>query len=224
VRDENSNGNKIKLSSFEKVLNKTFNKESDKLKFFENFTRLLLSFIEELHKYEKLLGHLKNFFAKENLELNKEMFQNSRKLINFFNGIIRHLMLFSRLESLNSKITKELNSFNKNFTEKIKDKISSNKDLIQDLNKIKSKIFDYYKFFEKSKNLNFNKLIEFDTLKNLDTKELFEINLEEIENNRCQLCLHDLDCDLKTHLFSEEYHIICINFWVNVIDNNSPFN
>jgi len=185
---------------------------------------LLISFLEELHKYEKFLGHLKFFFAKENLELNKEMFQNSRKLINFFNGILRHLMLFCRLESLNSKITNELNSFDKNFTEKIKDNIRSNKDLIQDLNKIRSKIFEYYKFFEKSKNLNFNKLIEFDSLKNLDIKELFEINLEEIENNRCQLCLHDLNSDLKTQLFSKEYHIICINFWVNVIDNNSPFN
>lgn len=205
-------------------MDKSFQKESEKEKFIENITRLLISFLEELQKHEKLLSELKAFFSNENLVLNKEMFENSRKLMNFFNGIIRLLMLLNRMESLNSNISKGLNNFDRKFTEKIKDNINSNKDLFQDLNKIRSKIFEHYKFFEHFKNLNFNKLIEFDTLRNLAKKELFEIDLEETQKLRCQLCLHDLYCDLKTQIFSGEFHIICINYWINVIDNNSPFN
>lgn len=185
---------------------------------------MLISFLEEMHKHEKLLSDLKTFFAKENLELNKEMFQNSRKLINFFNGIIRFLMLLSRIDSLNSAINKQLKNCENKFIEKIQDNLNSNKELIQELGKIKNKVFEHFKFFERCKKLDFSKLIEFDTLKNLEIKELFEINLEEAQKLRCQLCLHDLDCDLKTQIFSGEFHIICINYWINVIDNNSPFN
>jgi len=205
-------------------LEKNFDKESEKEKFIENTTRVLISLLEELHKHEKLLAELQCFFTKEKLELNEEMFQNSRKLMNFFNGIIRFLMLLSRLESLNSIIIKELSNCDKKFSEKIKDNVNSNQDLIQELSIIRTKIFDYYKFFEACKYLNFKKLIEFDTVKNLGIKELFEINLDETQKLRCQLCLHDLDCDLKTQIFSGEFHIICINYWINVIDNNSPLN
>lgn len=133
-------------------------------------------------------------------------------------------MLLSRIESLNLKIKENLNAFDDKLIAKIKDNLNSNSDLLHELNKLKSEIFNYFKFFEKCGILNFSKLIEFESLKNLEIKELFEINLEEIEKNRCQLCLHELDCDLKTQLFSGDFHIICINYWINVIDNNSPFN
>ena len=205
-------------------MNKYFLKSSDKERFFENTTRILISISEQLRNFEKFMIDLKNFFKEDNFELNKEAFENSRKLMNFFNGIIKLFLLMNRLQSLNSKISANMKNMQKDLSESIASNICTNENLIQENEKLKIKILELFKFLENCKNLNFHKIIEFDTLKNLDIKEIYEINFERNERQRCLLCLHDLDVDLKTQIFSAEFHILCINFWINVIDNNSPFN
>ena len=216
--------NKVELSSFEKILEKIFLGEIQKEKFIEIISRLLISFLEELNKYEDLLIEFKNFFSKKGLKLTNENFENSRKLINFFNGIIRFLVFFNRIESLNLKIKEDSDKINPITKNNFKQNILTNIDLINEIKKNCKKIFDIFAFFEKSNVLDFKKIIEFENLKNLKIKELFEIKFNELDKNRCHLCLHDLDVDLKTNIFSKDFHIICINYWINIIDNNSPFN
>jgi len=184
----------------------------------------LVSILEESQKFENLLSELKRFFIAEKLEITKESFENSRKLINFFNGILKFFIVFNRVESLNSIINDNLNSINKELVKNIKDNICSNKNFIEEIKKFQAKISSFFKFFQCCKHLRFNKIIDFEAFNNLEKKELFEINLDDIDKQRCQLCLHTLDSDMKTRLFSGNFHITCINYWINLIDNNSPFN
>jgi hypothetical protein len=71
--------------------------------------------------------------------------------------------------------------------------------------------------------LDFSKLIVIDNLENSDIKELFEFDEININKKRCHLCLHDINIDGNTNIFSGDFHILCINYWINAIDNNSPF-
>lgn len=212
------------LSFVERIFNKNFENEKHKEKFFENITRLLISFLEELQKHEKLLNQLKAFFSKDGLEINAELFENSRKLNNFFNGIIRLLIFFNRLESLNNKVNENIKSLRIEFQETVSQNISTNSGFIIEIKKIVKKIKAHFLYFETCQALGFNKIIEFETLKNLEISELFQLDLKAQEKPRCQICLHCLDLDSHTKLFSGDFHIACINYWINVIDNNSPFN
>jgi hypothetical protein len=61
--------------------------------------------------------------------------------------------------------------------------------------------------------------------------DIIELNLfrkfeqsTEIKNEKvCMLCLNDLESDIHTNVFSYDFHILCINFWLNCVDNKSPY-
>ena len=207
-------------SFIELLIKETFTTENDRSKFVENITRLLTSIKTEVHKDLKFLNELDEFFNKENLQLTKNMFDNSRKLFNFFNGIIRLFFLLNRLEALILFIKKNLNDNKNNLNKNIEKDLK----ILDEIRNERKEINRIFVSLQKVKILDFSRLIEIDNLENSNIKELFEFDDKDIHKRRCQLCLHDIDVDGKTKLFSGEFHIICINYWINVIDNNSPFN
>jgi hypothetical protein len=73
------------------------------------------------------------------------------------------------------------------------------------------------------KNLNdefpdlIDEMLDLKLLNKLDEKN-------EIKDDKlCLICMNELDIDNHTNLFSFDFHILCINFWLNCVDNRSPF-
>ena len=73
------------------------------------------------------------------------------------------------------------------------------------------------------KNLNdefpdlIDEMLELRLLNKLDEK------IEIKDDKLCLICMNQLDIDNNTNLFSYDFHILCINFWLNCVDNRSPF-
>lgn len=113
---------------------------------------------------------------------------------------------------------------NKENKDLIRENIKNNLKIFEDINFSRKEISKIFLILEKNESLDFKKLILIENLENSEIKELFVFDEENLGKKRCQLCLHDIDIDGKTNIFSGEFHILCINYWINVIDNNSPFN
>ena len=178
-----------------------------------------------MDKHLNYLKELDIFFSKKKLEISKEKFDNSRKLYNFFNGIIRVFFLLNRIEALIIFIKSnldEISNQNKN-KEFYKEQSSNNFKVFNQIKNERNEISNILLSLYKVKILDFSKLIVIDNLENSSIRELFEFDDVNIYRKRCQLCLHDINVDGNTKLFSGDYHILCINYWINAIDNNSPF-
>ena len=151
------------------------------------------------------------------------MFDNSRKLFNFFNGIIRIFFFINRLEALILFMKIHIDIISVEKRQSYKENVNKNLKILEEIKKERHEISKIFIGLQKVKTLDFSKLINIENLENSEIKELFEFDDSNIAKKRCQLCLHDIDVDGKTKLFSGEFHILCINYWINVIDNNSPF-
>ena len=73
------------------------------------------------------------------------------------------------------------------------------------------------------KNLNdqFPDLI--DDMLDLKLLDKLDEKIQILDDKLCLICMNELSIDNHTNLFSFDFHIICINFWLNCVDNRSPF-
>ena len=44
-----------------------------------------------------------------------------------------------------------------------------------------------------------------------------------ISNSICNLCFTELKESISTNIFLHDFHINCINFWINFVDQHSPY-
>lgn len=158
-----------------------------------NYKFISRNLLNEIDKIMTKMEEISKFLSEN--EITIEAFKSNRKLQTFINSAITINLLCARLINLTKIFKKEASD------------LTSKSD---NLSKLIQHILDTHH------NL-FNSIIDMNLTKKLS-------HSTEIKNEKvCMLCLNDLDSDNHTNLFSYDFHILCINFWLNCVDNKSPF-
>jgi len=124
----------------------------------------------------------------------KNLFSNDRKLANYINSSIQMIIFSIKIMSVLDELKLE---------NKLKDIIQRTIISLKELHEIPSEKFTLtYNYDEKLMIL---------------TKNLF------YEERSCYICLYNLTEEPYTNLYSKDDHISCINFWLNLVNNQSPF-
>jgi hypothetical protein len=172
-------------------------------KFFSNINRVSEILSNELSKITVNLDKIICFVRKN--EISVEKFEKDRKLHIFINSSlvfrtfakrITYIMKFLKFYPEYSNYTAEFNS------EALEKHIHELGNLFDLLNE---------KF-------NFKNMTESHLIDKFHS-EFKELKVDKV----CLICLHGLDVDINTNVFSYDFHIQCINFWLNLVDNISPF-
>lgn len=143
---------------------------------------------------------LKELLPLGELKVSDGTIVKNKRLINFINGIIRLLLFNNKFNG-----TKE---FIKNS------KLETNR-------KYYDEIVSLIKTLSNSK--NFASVVDRNKLNELNN--IPKIQLRDNDENRkdCQLCLHSDLNEKITNVFGYDFHIRCINVWLNLISAKSPF-
>ena len=185
---------KKNLNPIEDFLEKNFENEELKLMFYSN---LEIIFEKLNHELEKNIPFLNSLWSFGNVELTKEKISSNKRLNDFLNGNLNLLILYAKFISTKNYINHKKCKVNQKLFQKI-----------------------YELLLKLSKSGNFGNLFEknnFDKIKNQ------QIEINDNINNYCKLCLHDINNEGNKNVFGFDFHISCINLWVNLIDINSPF-
>lgn len=180
-------------------------------KYYNNLIKIFEILSKELINISKNINEISSFL--NNNKFSKEKFENDRRLIGFFNASTQFCILCKRLVNLIN-----IETFQDKLKEKNSSLISTIENIKEDSNNIEQKIIDIKNIFKNSFDENiFNKL----KIKDFN----FELNkLQNIKHSKlCMMCLHNLEDEPNTNLFSYDFHLSCINFWLNLVDNQSPF-
>ena len=185
---------KKNLNPIEDFLEKNFENEELKLMFYSN---LEIIFEKLNHELEKNIPFLNSLWSFGNVELTKEKISSNKRLNDFLNGNLNLLILYAKFISTKNYINHKKCKVNQKLFQKI-----------------------YELLLKLSKSGNFGNLFEknnFDKIKNQ------QIEINDNINNYCKLCLHDINNEGNKNVFGFDFHISCINLWVNLVDINSPF-
>jgi hypothetical protein len=90
---------------------------------------------------------------------------------------------------------------------------------------IPSKFNDFSKFNEKVSSFKTNSkrfLFEERLVQLLENTSKVNRSVE-LSSQHCNLCFSELSASLNTNIFLHDFHIHCINFWINCIDQKSPY-
>jgi hypothetical protein len=195
-RESNDDAN---LSTIELLYKYKLNDEFVNKKFKENVEKIKLNLEKELKSIQDNLVLVKNIIFDK--KITQGIFEKDRKLFTFLNSTIQILYFFDKFNSLLEEMKEKMESKHKeNILKEIKEIL-----------KVPSEKF------------NISQIID-----NSAVSEYEEYNprilKEEIKNNKiCHICLHKLEGENNTNVFSYDFHIVCINFWLNLVDNQSPF-
>ena len=185
---------KKNLSPLERFLLKNFKNDKEKKIFYYNLEIIFEKLNQEL---EKNIHFLNNLWSFGNVELTKENILSNKRLSDFLNGNLQLLILYAKFIA-----TKNYLNFKKgNVNQKLFQKI-------------------YELMLKLSKSENFGELFEKNNFEKIKNQQV-EVN-DNIETY-CKLCLHDINNEGNKNVFGFDFHISCINLWVNLIDINSPF-
>jgi hypothetical protein len=196
MNNENQN------NTFESLINRLLKEKSYRILFYKNTIKLKEIITKELinvHKnVEDLLGM--NITKEE-----EESLKHNKKFSNFIEGSIVLLSLYHTIENTYKNIL-ELEEFrNEGIDNNNIDKNEKAKKIISDLKK-NSKRFIYEERMKEL--LNFSS--------NLN-------NNFNLSNQYCNLCITELKDFPSTNIFLHDFHIHCINFWINTVDQRSPY-
>lgn len=186
------------LSPSEKLLAKNFNKKELKDQFISNLKKVLETLTNEIKKNIPFLKKLLPYSEKLKISKSKLTLPSNLKLVNYLNGIIYLLLDYTTLWNTKHFITNEI----------------SKKALVYEevLHLIK----------EISKGENFKQIFKEDALNkltNLDKEKFVTKNNEK----DCLICLQNLNKEGNTNVFGYDFHISCVNIWLNLIESNSPY-
>lgn len=167
----------------------------------ENIDKINTYLNKEMQVIEEHLILITNFL--NNKQFNKNLFEKDRKLINFINSSVQLLLFTIKIDFTFSEINDKLNSFQIiNLIKKFENLLEASKSSLD----LRSKIDE----------VSFNKLHHYKPVLNVDHKD--------IKNQKvCTLCFHKLEEEINTNIFSFDFHIFCINIWLNGVDNTSPY-
>ena len=186
---------KKEINPIQKIFSINFNTEKEKQKFNHNLKLIFDNLNKELEKNIPFLNKLWSF---ANVEITKSKISNSKPLINFLNGNIQLLVNYAKFIATKNLI----NIKNVNINQK----------LFQ-------KIYEFMIKFQKSS--NYGNLINKELLESIKNQK---IDIDKIiDKGGCRLCLHSLDNEKYENVYGYDFHITCINVWVNLVDLNSPF-
>ena len=187
---------KQKLS--EKVLNHHFKSDNIKDKFIMNLSSIIETLNKEISKNIPLLKQLFPFSDK--MKLTSDKISSNLKLVNYLNGVIYLLINYCKLIKTQNFIFEENQSYGQSFYTEVSSSIK--------------KI---------AKGSNFSQIIRKEILEELEKEEQNQYTFNE-KDNGCSICLQSLTKEGSTNVFGYDFHISCINLWLNLIESKSPFN
>jgi hypothetical protein len=182
-------------------------------KFKENTSKIINTLHNEITKISQNVKEIKEFTSHK--KFNKYKFENNRKLENFLNSLIQFYTLGMNYSNTitNNTIINNNESFNlKNLSYDLDNILN----LINELKSIPPEKYNFIKYFESEYIKN---------ILNLKRRTIDEIEKKEIKSTKiCFLCLNKLlNNENHSNIFSYDFHVICINFWLNTVDNKSPY-
>lgn len=188
-------------NSFETLINQIHKEKKVRSLFYNNSIKLLEKIINELTEVNKYLEEL----TKMNLTTEEEEgLKQNKKFSNFIEGSMVLISLYLTIKNTIKNII-ELEEFKNEgieFSHKIFDKSHH---LITDLNN-HSRRFIYE---ERIKELS---------------ESCFKVNYTiNLSSQYCNLCFTELKDFPNTNIFLHDFHIHCINFWINNVDQRSPY-
>ena len=202
--EEDDNNNKAetieepkhKLSEI--ILHHHFKSDNIKDKFIMNLSSIIETLDKEIRKNIPLLKQLLPFSDK--MKLTSDKITSNLKLVNYLNGVIYLLINYCKLIKTQNFIFEENQSYAQSFYTEISSSIR--------------KI---------AKGSNFSKLIKKEMFEELEKEEHSKYEFNE-KDNGCSICLQSLTKEGSTNVFGFDFHISCINIWLNLIQSKSPFN
>ena len=197
-QDEGSNQVKEILSPSEKLLSKNFKTKELKAQFISNLKKILETLTNEITKNIPLLKKLLPYSEKLKISKNKLTLTSNLKLVNYLNGIIYLLLDYTTLWNTKNFLNDEMSKKASVFGEV--------------LNLIK----------EISKGENFKQIFKEDALNKLNNLDKEKFVTKDNEKD-CLLCLQNLNKEGNTNVFGYDFHINCVNIWLNLIESNSPY-
>lgn len=188
------------MSEIDVILNKTFKSEIIKEKFKSNLTKLSSAVEKEMERINSYLSKLKGFQSKK---ISKLQFESDRKLTDFINGSIQILLMSKKLYSTIRKCEIAVNKDSSYYTA-----------ILNCLDKEMRSTTE--------EGLDGNKMIDENLLNKLKTFD--DVSCFSSKNsNSCCICLHELSLENQTNVFSFDFHTSCINFYINLVDSQSPY-
>ncbi len=157
-------------------------------------------------------------FIKSKHTYSRTLFEKDKRINNFFGSIFQFLSFWIKIANLKKELKNILSN----------DKIQSlDKNSVKEIIELLEDEF-LQNFTEINKTLFYNKikdyiLINKENIFSSSRIQNIEEELNKINFMICWICLNKLDDDLHTNTFNYDFHILCINFWLNLVDNYSPF-
>ncbi len=175
-------------------------------KFKSNLKKFTFASISAINEMYENANKIYDFLI--STSINKYKFQNDWKLDNFLKSLQQIFIIGCKIFTLLSDDAKEKEDLN--------DSLIKVRDLIKKLLNFNSEIFEFPKFFHTSILEKFENF--YDVKYKLETKELSNKKI-------CFICLYENEYlnESVTNLMSYDFHIPCINLWLNKIDKKLPF-
>jgi hypothetical protein len=147
---------------------------------------------------DKIVNFLKNN------EITAHRFEKDRKLHIFINSSLQFVSIAKRIINITMWLRENpLYSSYIDLDDRLKGEVDK---LMKIINSLGSQKFNYRNIIE-------SHIIE-----------KVHCDYSEAKNDKvCLICLHELEVDTYTNVFSFDFHIQCINFWLNCVDNVSPY-
>ena len=186
-------------NTFEGLVNQNLKERTMRNLFYKNTIRILNKINQEFKTINLYLNELSS------MDLSKEeedALRQNKRFTNFIEGSVQIIIIFNNINFTYENII-QLEEYKNEGLEKFKTE------------KIKKKISV---FTAVSKKFIFEDRI-IDLITNT-TK--FKTDMS-ISNSICNLCFTELKESISTNIFLHDFHINCINFWINFVDQHSPY-
>jgi hypothetical protein len=185
-------------------------------KLINNTNEIIQNLEKDITNCETLTSNILKYIEKNEsfLKYSRSKFENDRKLITFINGTLSLYFMFKKMSTAEKYLTEY--ALKNNFPQS---KIKSDKNIFQRIDKIISNL-------ESCSKLTFSKI--FDQTVLLKYKTFITPAESVLKSSKvCNICLNKLEDEAFTNLFSYDFHISCINYWLNAVKitetNCSPF-
>lgn len=133
-------------------------------------------------------------------------------LISYINGVLQLQIMYKKLIAIEKKI-KEINEW-KQYDLKLSQDFKLISDIIDKIRANGDNTFE---------GLNICHYFDELLLSHLDKFEEFYIKDANDAKSKCSFCFLMLDPEPHTNIFGFDFHVPCINSWLNLVDTNSPF-
>jgi hypothetical protein len=174
-------------------------------KYFTNLNKITETLNKEFSNINNKLDKIVCFVRK--YEISKFKFEKDRKLSIFINASLQFVLFSKKIIGIVNflKGSNYLNYCNEINANKLQSEVEK---IVKVMDSLGNEKFNFLGIMENSL---------FEKIKNNSKDDV--IKTDKV----CFMCLHELDNEPHSNVFSYDFHIQCINFWLNCVDNLSPF-